>query len=89
MKCEIVVFSPARRASRKLLERMVEVSVPGQLHVNAMLTCFCARSSYAYWGTSPLSTTKVQIAARLNTRVLSNDATVPHRAMPRQELRRA
>ena len=24
MKCEIVVFSPARRASRKLLERMVE-----------------------------------------------------------------
>jgi len=25
MKCEIVVFSPARRASRKLLERMVEV----------------------------------------------------------------
>ena len=23
-KCEIVVFSPARRASRKLLERMVE-----------------------------------------------------------------
>lgn len=68
MKCEIVVFSPARRASRKLLERMVEVRVPGQLHVNAMLTCFCARSSYAYWGTSPLSTTKVQIAAPLNTR---------------------
>ena len=30
MKCEIVVFSPARRASRKLLERMVEVrqSIP-------------------------------------------------------------
>lgn len=24
MKCEIVVFSPARRASRKLLERMIE-----------------------------------------------------------------
>ena len=24
MKCEIVIFSPARRASRKLLERIVE-----------------------------------------------------------------
>ena len=36
--CEIVVFSPARRASRKLLERMVEVRRLGPRHVSTTPT---------------------------------------------------
>jgi len=61
LKCEVVVFSPARRASRKLLERMVRgahlVSPPhgpssynvGAEHRLSLSAC---------WATSRLSTTR-------------------------------
>lgn len=65
--CVAVVFSPARRASRKLLERMVEVRVPKQLHVDTLLTRFCTRSSYACWGTSPSNIIRNSAASRATT----------------------
>jgi len=44
MKCEIVVFSPARRASRKLLERMIEVRCYARLYPGYR--------SFIHWSTS-------------------------------------
>ena len=40
LKCEVVVFSPARRASRKLLERMVRGATPCESSQAPFLTTF-------------------------------------------------